>query len=95
MPSRSSIQLTKDLMLAFAHCMLQDDHFEGALILLVSWAGYLRVSETLGLTWERMVIPGDVRNPDRNEMRPGLILSTPKLALFGSCRFASHLPLFY
>ena len=45
--------------------MLQDDDFEGALIVLVSCARYLRMSNILGLTWERLAPRGDIRIADR------------------------------
>ena len=77
-PSRSSIMFTKDLMLAFAHPVLQENHFEGDFTLLVLWADYLRVSKTLGLTWERVDLPGDHRIADRNENVAGVNIANTK-----------------
>ena len=60
-PSRSSVPLAMELMLAFVARLFHFNHVDSAVALALSWAGYLRASEVLSLAWDNVALPRDVR----------------------------------
>lgn len=77
-PSQSSVPLTRELMLAFSARLLQIGRLHSAVALALSWSGYLRASEALDLTWDRVALPGDVRLAHRGTAAAGVNIVNAK-----------------
>lgn len=56
-----STPLSPQMAYAFARHLLNDGSCDSACILLLSFAGFLRASEALNLTWADVTLPGDCR----------------------------------
>ena len=63
-PSKSSMPLTRTMMLAFAKYFLCRAEVGMAVALGVGWAAYLRISEVMRLRWSDIALPGDFRLND-------------------------------
>lgn len=60
-PPSPSTPMSYEMARAFSFHLLTTGRPHAALILLLSFSGYLRASEALGLLWEDVVFPGDAR----------------------------------
>ena len=63
-PSKSSIPLTRTMLMGFVQYFLSRCEVPMAAALAVAWAAYLRISEVMALRWDDIALPGDFRLSD-------------------------------
>ncbi|KAI0561364.1 Phage integrase [Gracilaria domingensis] len=77
-PSCSSVPITRQLLYAIAWRAFSTGKEQFAIMLLLSFAAYLRVSEVLKLTWNQVAFPGDPRISGFNGNIGGLNIKDAK-----------------
>ena len=63
---------------AFASYLLHAGRTDSAAAVLVSCASFLRAEETVGLLWNDVLLPGDMRLEPYEEARCGFVVQWPK-----------------
>ena len=61
LPAKSATPITRKMALTFCWDFMKENKYSQAAVLLICFAGMLRVSEALNLRWNDVAFPGDIR----------------------------------